>query len=128
MVDFSIALVVVIFSVAATMEIFKNIVTAIGTTIATKRGKTFSAPAYIWWVFGGILSVAGAFIARRALLGSEEPITALLSIMTNVWMLGAWIPLIWWTQMQLDMQVIKKYAVPIIKKLLAKKVGVEDDD
>jgi len=29
--------------------------------------------------------------------------------------------------MQLDMQVIKKYAVPILKKVLAKKLEVDDD-
>jgi hypothetical protein len=29
--------------------------------------------------------------------------------------------------MQLDMKVIKAYAVPILKKVLAKKLGVDED-
>ena len=30
--------------------------------------------------------------------------------------------------MQLDMKVIKKYAVPILKKLFEKKLGVDEDE
>jgi len=66
-------------------------------------------------------------LAWKSVLASEEPATALLSIFTSGWFLGIWIPIVWWVQMQLDMQVIKKYAVPIIKKVLAKKLEVDDD-
>jgi len=124
MIDFLLVFVLVVFAVACVMEILKTIVNAVGT--AFRKGGAFGVPSWVWWLIGGILSVAGAFFARLALLGSEEPMTALLGVLTSVWMLWAWASLIWWVQMQLDMKVIKTYAVPIIKKLINRKTGVDD--
>lgn len=126
MIDFLVALLVVTFAVAAAMEVFKTILTSIGVAMAKKKGGTFSVSSHVWWIVGGILSILGTFFAWKAVLGSEEPITPLLSVLTSPWMLWAWCPLVWYVQMQFDMKVLKAYAVPIIKKVLAKKAGIED--
>lgn len=127
--NFVIAMVVTVFAVATAMEICKTIVNAIYSAIVKKRigigaEVDFSIPAFVWWIAGGVLTALGVIFARKAMLGSDEEITALLSVFLNPWMLWAWVPIIWWIQMQLDMKVIKRYAVPIIKKLLEKKIGV----
>lgn len=125
MVDFLIVIGLATLGVAATMEVAKNIINAV---IEKNRGcEDANVPAYIWWIIGGVLSVIATILVWKSVLGSDEPMTALLSIVTSGWFLGLWIPLVWWTQMQIDMKVIKKYAVPAIKKVAAKKLGVEDE-
>lgn len=126
MVDFLVALLVVTFAVAAAMEVFKTILNSIGVAVMKRKGKPFSVSPHIWWIVGGILSILGTFFAWKAVLGSEEPMTPLLSVLASSWMLWAWCPLVWYVQMQFDMKVLKAYAIPIIKKLLAKKAGIED--
>ena len=132
MFDFLIVLALVSLGVAALMEAMKSVVNAINVSLVRKKvgdgaEGDFPVPSYVWWISGGILSAVGTFFAWKAVLGSDEPMTALLSIVTSSWFLAVWIPLVWWVQMQLDMQVIKKYAVPILKKVLAKKLGVDKD-
>ncbi|MFA6752570.1 MAG: hypothetical protein WCR81_10380 [Fermentimonas sp.] len=131
--DFVIALMVTSFAVATAMEMFKSGVNAIGKAIVKKRigigaEVDFSVPSFVWWIAGTVLTAIGVIFARKAMVGSNEEITPLLSILLSPWLVWAWGCLVWWVQMQLDMQVIKKYAVPIIKKALAKKLEVDDDD
>ena len=131
MFDFIMVLALASLSVAALMEVVKTIINAINATLVRKKVGTgaesdFPIPSYVWWILGGLLSVAATILVWKSVVASDEPMTALLGIVTNAWFLAIWIPLVWWTQMQLDMKVIKAYAVPILKKVLAKKVGVED--
>lgn len=132
MIDFLIALAVSAVGVACLMEVLKATVNGMRVAVIRKKvgygaEKDFPVPSFVWWVLGGILSITATVLAWKSVLASEEPATALLSIFTSGWFLGIWIPIVWWVQMQLDMQVIKKYAVPIIKKVLAKKLEVDDD-
>ena len=119
MIDYAIALVVVSFAVATAMELFKSILNAI-----LKK----DIPSYVWWISGGVLSIIGTFLAWKAMVCSSEEITPLLSILLSPWLVWAWSFLVWWIQMQLDMKVIKKYALPILKKLFEKKLGVDEDE
>ena len=132
MIDFLIALAVSAVGVACLMEMLKATVNGIRVAVIRKRvgygaEKDFPVPSYVWWIAAGLLSIGATILAWKSVLVSEEPVTALLSILTSGWFLSVWIPIVWWVQMQLDMQVIKKYAVPIIKKVLAKKLEVDDD-
>jgi hypothetical protein len=132
MIDFLIALAVSTVGVACLMEMLKATVNGIRAAVIRKKvgygaEKDFPVPSFVWWVSAGLLSIGAAILVQKSVLGSEEPVTALLSIFASGWFLGIWIPIVWWVQMQLDMQVIKKYAVPILKKVLAKKLEVDDD-
>jgi len=132
MIDFGIALLVTVFGVACLMEMLKATVNGIRVAVIRKNvgygaEKDFPVPSYVWWILAGLLSIGATILAWKSVLASEEPVTALLSILTSGWFLSVWIPIVWWVQMQLDMQVIKKYAVPILKKVLGKKLGVQDD-
>ena len=132
MIDFMIALAVSTVGVACLMEMLKATVNGIRVAVIRKRvgygaEKDYPVPYFVWWVLGGILSITATILAWKSVLASDEPTTALLSIFTSSWFLGIWIPIVWWTQMQLDMQVIKKYAVPIIKKVMAKKLDMDEE-
>lgn len=132
MIDFLIALAVSTIGVACLMEMLKATVNGIRVAVIRKRvgygaEKDYPIPAFVWWVLAGLLSIGATTIAWKSVLASEEPVTALLSIFTSGWFLGIWIPIVWWVQMQLDMQVIKKYAVPIIKKVMAKKLDMDEE-
>lgn len=132
MIDMGIALLATVVGVACLMEMVKSIVNAVHTAKIRKNigygaEKDYPIPSYVWWIIAGVLSGVGTFLALRAVGLSEEPMTPLLTILLDPWLLYVWIPIVWWVQMQLDMQVIKKYAVPILKKALDKKLGVDDD-
>ena len=132
MIDFLIALAVSTVGVACLMEMLKATVNGIRAAVIRKKvgygaEKDFPVPSFVWWVFAGLLSIGATTLAWKSVLASEEPATALLSIFTSGWFLGIWIPIVWWVQMQLDMQVIKKYAVPIIKKAMAKKLDMDEE-
>lgn len=132
MIDFGIALLVTVFGVACLMEMLKTMVNGIRVAVIRRKvgygaENDFPVPSYVWWILAGLLSICATILAWKSVLTSEEPVTALLSILTSGWFLSVWIPIVWWVQMQLDMQVIKKYAVPILKKVLGKKLGVQDD-
>ena len=132
MIDFGIALLVAVVGVACLMEIVKTIINAVHVARIRKHigygaEADYSIPPYVWWIMAGLLSIGATILAWKSVLASEEPVTALLSILTSGWFLSVWIPIVWWVQMQLDMQVIKKYAVPILKKVLCKKLEVDDD-
>lgn len=132
MIDFLIALAVSAVGVACLMEMLKATVNGMRVAVIRKRigygaEKDYPIPSYVWWIVAGVLSGVGTFLALRAVGLSEEPMTPLLTILLDPWLLYVWIPIVWWVQMQLDMQVIKKYAVPILKKVLDRKLGVDDD-
>lgn len=132
MIDFLIALAVSAVGVACLMEMVKSItnyvhIAKIRKNIGYGAEKDYPIPSYVWWIIAGVLSGVGTFLALRAVGLGEEPMTPLLTILLDPWLLYVWIPIVWWVQMQLDMQVIKKYAVPILKKVLDRKLGVDDD-
>lgn len=132
MIDMGIALLATVVGVACLMEMVKSIINSVHIAKIRKNigygaEKDYPIPSYVWWIIAGVLSGVGTFLALRAVGLSEEPMTPLLTILLDPWFLYVWIPIVWWVQMQLDMQVIKKYAVPILKKALDKKLGVDDD-
>lgn len=131
MLNFLLTVLLVSLSVAIVMEILKTLINKMGKAIAKKKGrdsKAFAVDSVAWWMLGGILSLSGAFFGCKAVLGSEELITGLLSILLSPYLLWVWVFVVWYVQMQLDMKVVKKIAVPIIKKLLEKNTGVKLDD
>lgn len=132
MIDMGIALLATVVGVACLMEMVKSIINSVHIAKIRKNigygaEKDYPIPSYVWWIIAGVLSGVGTFLALRAVGLSEEPMTPLLTILLDPWLLYVWIPIVWWVQMQLDMQVIKKYAVPILKKVLDRKLGVDDD-
>lgn len=132
MIDMGIALLATVVGVACLMEMVKSIINSVHIAKIRKNigygaEKDYPIPSYVWWIIAGVLSGVGTFLALRSVGLGEEPMTPLLTILLDPWLLYVWIPIVWWVQMQLDMQVIKKYAVPILKKVLDRKLGVDDD-
>lgn len=128
MIDMGIALLATVVGVACLMEMVKSIINSVHIAKIRKNigygaEKDYPIPSYVWWIIAGVLSGVGTFLALRSVGLGEEPMTPLLTILLDPWLLYVWIPIVWWVQMQLDMQVIKKYAVPILKKVLDRKLG-----
>ena len=130
MIDFLIALAVSAVGVACLMEVLKATVN--GMRSDTQEGRLRGREGFsLCRPTCGGFSAASCPSWQPSLHGNRclhprnprQP----CSPFSSGWFLGIWIPIVWWVQMQLDMQVIKKYAVPIIKKVLAKKLEVDDD-
>lgn len=112
-------LVLVVAAIACLMEALKAVIENMGNRL---KKRVIDVPPFVWWIMGLAFSVTGTLLGLHILQGAVVDPSPFILVVTDTWAAFLWTPIVWWLQMQLDMKLVKGWLVPVLKKLVERKV------
>ncbi len=113
------ALILVVVAIACLMEALKALIEAICNKVKKRK---VDVPPFVWWIMGAVFSAAFTVLTLHLVRLDVQDMAPLMLIATDPWAPFLWTPIIWWLQMQLDMKLVKGWALPLLKRLVERKV------
>lgn len=112
-------LVLVVAAIACLMEALKAVIENMGNRL---KKRVIDVPPFVWWIMGLAFSVTGTLVGLHILQGAVVDPSPFILVVTDTWAAFLWTPIVWWLQMQLDMKLVKGWLVPLVKKLVERKI------
>ena len=101
------------------MEALKAVIENMGNRL---KKRAIDVPPFVWWIMGLAFSVTGTLVGLHILQGAVVDPSPFILVVTDTWAAFLWTPIVWWLQMQLDMKLVKGWLVPLVKKLVERKI------